>query len=78
MNETLSDITQYLFAFENQILRIIAESYIMAALCFLVVAIGFITGLCLLNSPTDPMPATHGPGRSMCAKPSSHGSELPF
>jgi hypothetical protein len=46
MDQSLSDITQYLFVFENRLLQILAESYIVAAIGFLAIALGCIAGLC--------------------------------
>lgn len=46
MDQSVSDITQYLLVIQNRLLQILAESYIVAALCFLAIALGCIARLC--------------------------------
>ncbi len=46
MDAGLSEITQYMFVLENQILRTLGESYVLATLCFVVVALGSVSRLC--------------------------------
>ncbi len=50
MNRAIADVTLYLFALENRLLQILAESYLVAAIGFLVIALGCIAGLCLSKS----------------------------
>ena len=47
MYQAITDVVLQLFELENRLIQILAEGYILATFCFLILALGCIGSLCL-------------------------------